>query len=114
MLTFTNEFIADTQPVGGTISLGAYYLPDNLTSPNDTVEVDDPYWLAIAMASILAGNDNTYTDKSVDLNTQADELYKQIALKNRKGTYNNPRVTPTNVNRIRFANGSGRAGGYYG
>lgn len=110
-LTFTDTFVTDTQPIGGILSLGAYWLPDDLVSATDTINVDDPYWLVLATASELAGNDITYSDKAVDLNSKADELYRQMSLMNRRGTYNNPRVTPTNVRKIRSAQGSWYSGG---
>ena len=100
-LTFVDTFNVDTQPVGGTISLAAYFIPDELTDASDEIPVDDPMWLVYAVASELAFNDLSYSDKSPDLVGKANFIYSQMAAANRKGTNDSPRVAPTNVNRIR-------------
>jgi hypothetical protein len=49
-LVFVDEIAADSQLVGGTISVPGYYMPDDLVDFTDTVPVDDPNWLALAVA----------------------------------------------------------------
>jgi len=101
LLTFNDTFNADGNYIGGTINLAAYFMPDEITDPSDDIPVDDPMWLVYAVASELAFNDLSYSDKSPDLVGKANFLYSQMAAANRKGVYGNPRVAPTNVNRIR-------------
>jgi hypothetical protein len=100
-LYFTQEIIASSQIVGGTLYLPGYFIPANMTASDGTVPVDDPYWLVMATASEIAFNDLTYEDKAPDLNAKANALYDLMVAKNRRGTYNNPTVSPTNVTRIR-------------
>lgn len=99
-LTFETDIVSTDDIVGGTITLGGYWVPDDITSLNDTVPVDDPYWLVYAVASDLAFNDLTYESKSVDLQTKANTLYSQMAHANRAGTYDNPRTAAYNTNNI--------------
>lgn len=100
ILTFYTTFAATDSAVGGTLKLPGYYVPADLTTATDTIPVDDPYWLVYAVASELAFNDITYSDKAPDLNAKANNLYKGMVSLNRRGTNNNPRVARTNVNRI--------------
>lgn len=100
VLTFQDTIKANDQIVGGTIKVAGYWVPDDLTGVNDTIPVDDPYWLVYAVASELAFNDLTYSDKAPDLNAKANNLYSGMVSDNRRGTNNNPRMARTNVNRI--------------
>lgn len=97
-LTFLNA--PTTDMVGRTLAVPAYYAPNDLTAPTDVIPVDDPYWLVMAVASELAGNELTYADKAAGLNAKANNLYRQMTLSNRKGTNSQPRTMPTNVNPI--------------
>lgn len=99
-LTFVDPIIASTGYVGGTITIPAYHKLADLTAGADTVLVDDPYWLAYAVASELAGNELDYSDKAPDLNSKANGRWKKMVRNNRRGTHSNPRVAPTNVKRI--------------
>jgi hypothetical protein len=90
----------NTNVIGGTLKVPGYYIPNDMTLASDVVSVDDPYWLVYAVASELAFNDITYSDKSPDLNAKANNLYTQMISLNRRGTNNNPRIARTNVNRI--------------
>lgn len=110
ILTFQDTITSNSQIIGGTINLGAYFLPEDLGSSGDTIPVDDPYWLVYAVASELAFNDITYSDKSSDLNNKANALYDQMISNNRKGTSDNPRILNTNVNRIRDPHGESGLG----
>lgn len=105
-LTFYDTITSTDQIVGGTISLGAFYMPDPLTAATDTIPVDDPYWLVCAVAATLASNDLTYESKYPDLNAEANDLYSMMTTANRRGTNNNPRVARTNVTRIPGARGN--------
>lgn len=86
--------------IGGTLKVPGFYIPADYTSATDTVVIDDPYWLVYAVASELAFNDITYSDKAPDLNNKANSLYSGMISNNRRGTNNNPRQARTNVNRI--------------
>lgn len=99
-LTFATKITSTSPIVGASISLAGYYLPTDLVSANDTVQVDDPYWLVYAVAAELAFNDLTYESKSDSLNVKANALYSQMVMNNRRGSYNNPRTAKTNMNRI--------------
>ena len=105
-LTFYDDFIADTQQIGGTISMAGYFIPDQIARSRDILPVDDPSWLIYAVASDLASNDLTYSDKSPDLLAKANDRYRQMSLANRRGTSNNPRVAYTNVQKIYGPNAS--------
>jgi len=52
------------------------------------------------VAAELASNDLTYESKYPDLAGRANELYKQMATNNRRGTSGNPRTVQTKVDRI--------------
>lgn len=91
---------ANTNTIGGTLKLPGYYIPNDMTTSDDIVPVDDPYWLVLATASELAFNDISYADKAPDLNNKANNLYDLMVAANRRGTSNNPRILYTNVNRI--------------
>lgn len=102
--------------LGGTLKVPGYYIPADFTTATDTVTIDDPYWLVYAVASELAFNDITYSDKAPDLNNKANSLYSKMITNNRRGTNNNPRQARTNVNRILDPAGEsdfGSDGGYY-
>lgn len=98
---FTDTIGSTENIVGGVLTIPGYYMPDDITTGTDIVPVPDANWAVYAVASEIAFNDITYEDKAPDLNVKANNLYAQMMNKNRKGTYNNPRVTPTNVYRIR-------------
>lgn len=100
-LTFVSTIDAGSAIVGGTISLGGFFIPDELAAANGIIPVDDPYWLVYAVASELAFNDLTYEDKAADLNNKANNLYAMMVTANRKGSSGNPRTIRTKVDRIR-------------
>jgi hypothetical protein len=99
-LVFVDEIAADSQLVGGTISVPGFYMPDDLTAFTDTVPVDDPNWLALAVAGEIAFSDVTYEDKYSDLMGMANNLYTRMKANNRKGTIVSPRAAQTKVRRI--------------
>lgn len=99
-LTFVDDIEATSQIVGGTITIGGYFTPDDLTAFSDYVPVDDPQWLAMAVAAEIAFNDVTYEDKYADLVAKANNLYMGMKNANRKGTVTHPRSIPTKVQRI--------------
>lgn len=99
-LTFVDPIIATTGYLGGTITINGYHALADLTTGTDTILVNDPYWLVYAVASELSFNDQTYSDKAADLNAKANNLYQKMVRNNRRGTFSNPRITPTAVNRI--------------
>lgn len=101
ILTFSDDILSTDQIVGGTISVAGYFVPADLANPSDVVPVDDPYWLVEAVAGELAFNDITYRDKAADLVAKANNLWKKMVRRNRRGTNANPRVAQTSVQRIR-------------
>ncbi len=100
VLYCTNEIEATDDLVGGTLYLPGYYMPANVSSGTDPVPLPDPYWGVLSVASEIAFGDITYEDRAEGLNAKANNLYMQMVRNNRRGTYNNPRKTPTNVYRI--------------
>lgn len=99
-VTFYDTISSTSDIVGGTLKLPGYYVPADLTAATDTVPVDDPYWVVYAVASELAFNDLTYSDKTPDLVAKANNLWAGMCAANRRGTNNNPRIARTNVTRI--------------
>lgn len=97
-LTFYDDL--PTSIIGGILRVPGYYIPNDMVNSTDIIPVDDPYWLVYAVASELAFNDLTYSDKSVDLNAKAGNLYSMMVANNRRGTSDYPRVARTNVSRI--------------
>ena len=100
-LTFVDDITATSQLVGGTITVGGYFKPAELTAFSATVELPDPNWLAMATAAEIAFNDVSYEDKSSELNAKANALYMAMKAANRRGTITHPRTIPTSVRRIR-------------
>lgn len=99
-LFFTKAIMNDESIIGGKLYMGAFVMPDVLVLGSDTVICEDPYWLVMATAAEIAANDLTYEDKAPDLNAKANNLYKIMIRKSRRGTYGNPRKSPINVRRI--------------
>lgn len=97
-LHFNDDISADL--IGGTIVVPGFYLPADLLNFTDTVPVDDPNWLALAVAAELAFADVTYEDKMADLNGMANNLYTRMKAANRKGTVTSPRNLTVKVKRI--------------
>ncbi len=100
VLNFTDEIEADSLLITGDITVPAFFQPADLTAFTDTVPVDDPNWLALAVASELAFSDVTYEDKAPDLLGMANDLYLKMKAGNRKGTITSPRKAQTKVNPI--------------
>jgi hypothetical protein len=100
-LYFANEIKASDSIVGGTLYLPGYYLPADVTDATDDVPLPDPNWGVTAVAAELAFADITYEDRAPTLNDKANYLYNLMVKNNRRGTYKNPRITPTVVKRIR-------------
>jgi hypothetical protein len=100
VLNFTDEIEADSSLITGDITVPAFFQPADLTAFTDTVPVDDPNWLALAVASELAFSDVTYEDKAPDLLGMANDLYLKMKAGNRKGTITSPRKAQTKVNPI--------------
>lgn len=106
-LTFTVEILSTDSIVGGTLTLPGHYMPADLSAVTDILPFSDPYWGVMATASEIAFNDIIYETKAPDLNDKANALLAQMALKNRKGTYNNPRKMSYSVQRISAPTGNG-------
>lgn len=101
-LYFSVPILTGDKLIGGELFLPGYWRPDDLkaTSANAAILVDDPNWLVLATAAEIAANDITYEDKFADLNGKANDLYRQMTRKNRRGIYGQPTISPTNVRRI--------------
>lgn len=97
----TGAVTADQDIVGGTLYLPGYFLPADLTTETDDINVPDPNWAVAAVAAEVAFADLSYEDRSEALNSKANMLYNLMVKKNRRGTYGEPRITPTRVHRIR-------------
>lgn len=97
-LHFNDDISADL--IGGTIIVPGFYLPADLLNFSDTVPVDDPNWLALAVAAELAFSDVTYEDKMADLIGMSNNLYTRMKAANRKGTVTSPRKLTVRVKRI--------------
>lgn len=102
-IKFTSPVVTGENIVGGTLYVPAYYLPDNMVDESDELPFLDPNWAVFSAASEIAFSDITYEDKAADLSAKANNLYKLMVNRNNRGTYSNPRRTPTNVKRIRNA-----------
>ena len=100
-LSFTQEIAADSNLVGGTLYLPGYYLPADVTDNSDVVPLPDANWGVMAVASEIAFNDIVYEDKSSDINAKANNLYRLMVRKNKRGTFGSPRKTPIRINRVR-------------
>lgn len=94
--------VAGDSSIGGLLYLPGYWRPADVdgTDVAAYIPVDDPHWLAMAVAAAVAENDITYQDKFGELTGQANYLYRQMARANRRGTSGSPRVSQTNVKRI--------------
>jgi hypothetical protein len=99
-ITFTDTIVSTDPIVGTELEVPGYFLPEELTSDTDTIPVDDPYWLVYSVASELAFNDLTYSDKYAELNGKANNLYSMMIKVNRNATNKYPRTMRTSVDRI--------------
>lgn len=100
VLYVTNEIKSSENIVGGTLYLPGFWLPADLARSTDELPFLSPDWAVMAVAAEIAGNDIVYEDKEANLTAKANNLYNQMYKKNRRGTYKNPRVSPTVVRRI--------------
>lgn len=101
VLTFSETIASTDSIVGGSISVPGYYMPDDVSLEADVLPIPDPYWGVLATAAEIAFSDVTYEDKAEGLNTKANNLFRLMSRKNKRGTFGNPRVTPTKAYRIR-------------
>jgi hypothetical protein len=90
-ITFIDDITSTSNLLGLDIQIPGTYMPADMTADTDTIPVDDPYWLVMAVAAELAFNDLTYEDKSAALNVKANALYQGMVANNRKGTASTPR-----------------------
>lgn len=102
-LYFTNAIAADESIIGGELFLPGYYMPADVTEEDDTLPFLDPNWAVMAVAAEIAGNDIVYEDKEANLTSKANNLYRLMVKKNKRGTYRNPRTASIAVDRIRSA-----------
>jgi hypothetical protein len=100
VLRFTRPILVGDPFIGATLYMPANFMPANMKNANDNVPLPDADWGVMATAAFIAFNDIVYETKFSDLNAQANELWKQMTQANRRGTYGNPRRTPTVVKRI--------------
>lgn len=102
-LYFTTPITTGESIVGGTLYMPGYYLPADVSDAADSLIAPDPNWLVMATAAEVAFNDIVYEAKAPDLNAKANNLYKMMTSKNRRGTFNRPRKTPYANYRIKSA-----------
>lgn len=100
VLYVSNEILSTEDIVGAELFLPAHWLPEDMTAANDDLPFPDPNWGVMATAAEIAFNDIIYETKAPDLNEKANSLFRQMAQLNRRGTYDNPRVTPYYMKRI--------------
>lgn len=101
-LTFIDSIDStNTSLIGADVTIQGYTIPDDVADDTNTLTVDDPYWLVMAVAAELAFNDLQYVQKAPDLQAKANDLYENMNNNNRRGTYGQARIAPTSVNRIR-------------
>ena len=72
-LVFNHEFISTDQQYGGSIEVPAYLYPDVLENATDDIQVDNPDWLVLIVASELARNDVTRQSQYPALLAQAND-----------------------------------------
>jgi len=101
ILTFTGTIASTDSLVGSSISVPGYYMPDDISLATDVLPLPDAYWGVMSVAAEVAGSDIIYEDKEANLNAKANNLLKMMSRKNKRGTFGNPRVTPTRAYRIR-------------
>jgi hypothetical protein len=101
ILYCSNEITATEDIVGGTLYLPGYYMPDDISGASEELPLPDPYWGVAAVAAEIAGTDITYEDREANLTTKANALYMQMVRNNRRGTYGNPKKSPTSVYRVK-------------
>jgi hypothetical protein len=89
-LNFQTPFSEMPGDVGGTIQVGCYAQPDDMLSPGDTVPVNDPEWLVMALAAEMARNDPSKQDQYPDILAQATDLYGKMVLDNQGNSYQQP------------------------
>lgn len=99
-ITFND--VIDAAAVDGTLTVPAYYIPDDMVLATDEVSVDDPNWLIYATAAELARNDAAKDDQFSNLQGMANELYRKMVIANNNtgyGTFtmpsNIPQVSPS-------------------
>lgn len=102
-ISFSNAIESGENIVGGALYVPAYYIPDDVASESDELPFLDPNWAVYSTAAEIAFSDITYEDKAADLSAKANNLYKLMVNRNNRGSYSNPRRTPTIVRRIRNA-----------
>jgi len=103
MLTFYNDIESTSQIVGGTLKVPGYFIPDDLAAATDEVSVDDPEWLAYAVAAELARNDPAKDSEFGNLISMSNDLYRKMINANnaigflQNGTIPNnmPQISPS-------------------
>ena len=88
--TVQNGITQTSLDVGGTIQLGCYALPNDLKNANDTVTVDDPFWLVWQTASELARNDPSKQDQVPNLTGLANQSYERMQTANQGNSFEQP------------------------
>lgn len=100
-LYFSNEIEATDQIVGGELFVAGYYMPADLADDADVLPFSYPDWAVLATAAEIAYNDIVYEDRADGISARAEEAYRKMTNKKRRGTYGQPRRTPSLVSRIR-------------
>lgn len=97
VVTFNTTIQAGEDIVGGTLETPGFYLPEDMTLATDVLPFPDPNWGVMATAAEVAFNDIIYEDKAADIQVKANNLMKNMAAVNRKGTFAMPRTVQYNV-----------------
>lgn len=93
-LKFNVAFKTTDPPFGGTITVPAFTVPDDLVNSTDTVAVDDPHWLAVRCAAEYVRTDITRQAQYPNLITLANELMQKM-IEN-----NTPQVNEVPLDRV--------------
>lgn len=82
---------------GLTIQMPCYTMPDDYTSPNDTIIIDNPQWLIYATAAELARNDYSKEEQYSNLQGIANDLYANMKSDAEVNAYSQPNGVPNNL-----------------
>lgn len=102
VLSCTDEIKSTEDIVTGTLYLPGYYMPADVNAADGAavLPLTDPYWGVIATAAEVAFGDIIYEDKAEGLQARANDLQRKMIRANRRGTYNDPKISPTNQYKI--------------
>lgn len=81
-LVFPKAFASDSSLLGFSIKVPALLYVSDITAPTDTIEVDDPLWLAYMMAAEFVRNDVVKSGQYDNLLALADQCMQTMKANN--------------------------------